>query len=121
MDPRFGLGIPELVWGFPNRFGDSCNVHPNFDLVIPKPIWGSPNRYGDPQTKMGCSRIDSKMMIVMAQRVTTAMATAQRAMAPQDTTTTTMATGIDKNDDGNSAMGDGGAGNDKEDDCDEQR
>ncbi len=30
---------------------------------IPVLVWGSPNQYGDPQTKMGCPRIDSKTMM----------------------------------------------------------
>ena len=46
---------------------------------------------------------------------------AQRAAAQQDKTTTMMATGNGKNDDGNGAMCDGATGNDIDDDCDEQR
>ena len=80
--PHFALGVPVLVWGFgvpsfglgiPRIF---CDSHPHFGSGIPVLVWGSPNRYGDPQTKMGCHRIDSKTMMVTAQRVTTRMATA---------------------------------------------
>ena len=47
-DPRFGLGIPELVRGSPNQNGDARRKNPRTDLEIPKPIQGSPNQNGDP-------------------------------------------------------------------------
>ena len=64
------LLIPISVWGSPNWFGDSLNLHhqtgsgipvlvwgfidPHFGLGIPKSVWGftqfaSPNRFGDPR------------------------------------------------------------------------
>jgi hypothetical protein len=36
-------------------------------LGIPVLVWGSPNQYGDPQTKMGCPCIDSKTMMATAR------------------------------------------------------
>ena len=55
--------IPILIRVSLNRFRDSFDLHPHFALGIPVLVWGSPNRYGDPQTKMGCPRIDSKTMM----------------------------------------------------------
>jgi hypothetical protein len=43
------------------------------------------------------------------------------ATARQDTTTTTMATGNDVNDDSNGATGDGATGDNDNDDCDKRR
>jgi len=70
---------------------------------------------------MGCPHIDSKTMMVMARRATTTMVMARWAMARQDTMTTTMAPGIDENDDGDGATGDGATGDDNDDDCNERR
>ena len=80
-------------------------------------VWGSPNQYRDPQTKMGCPRIDSKTMMATAQWATMTTTMARRATARQDTTTTTMATGNDKNDNGDGPTGDGATGNNNDDDC----
>jgi len=82
LDPHFGSGIPESVWGFivlyipilvrgspfwygdsgfpvlvwgsPNRFWDSQTNMGILATRIPILVWGSPDQNGDPQTKMGC-------------------------------------------------------------------
>jgi len=107
-DPQIGLGI-------------LCELHPHFSSGIPVLVWGSPNQYGDPQTKMGCPHIYSKTMMATARRATMTMATARWAMAQQDMMMTTMATGNDENDDGDGATGNGATGDDEDDDCNEQR
>jgi len=38
-----------LVWGSPNRFGDSFDAHPHFGLGIPVLVWG----FGDPRFGLG--------------------------------------------------------------------
>ena len=43
------LGIPVLVWGSLNRFGDSITAHPHFALGIPVLVWG----FGDPHFGLG--------------------------------------------------------------------
>jgi len=46
-------GIPVLVWGSPNRFGDSFDAHLHFGSGIPVLVWG----FGDPQTNMGIPKL----------------------------------------------------------------
>ncbi len=44
LDPHFGLGIPESVWGL-------------FVICISISVWGSLFWFGDPQTNMGIPKL----------------------------------------------------------------
>jgi len=55
IDPHFGSGIPESVWGF-------------FVIRIPISVWGSPFWFGDPQTNMGIPKLKWGVPVFILRR-----------------------------------------------------